>query len=81
MLSGFLEFIISVRLFFNSVGSTGTSAADQIVVVITNDDEPEVDETFEVQLVSVAETGQKIHPEQVTITSIATHTSEDYFSQ
>ena len=48
-----------------SVESTQTSVSNQIVVVILNDDEPEIDETFEVQLVSVEESGQRINPEQV----------------
>ena len=36
------------------------------MVVVVNDDEPEVDETFEVELVSVAESGQRIDTEQVS---------------
>ena len=48
-----------------SVGSTQTSVSNQIIVMILNDDEPEIDETFEVQLVSVEESGQRINPEQV----------------
>ena len=48
-----------------SSGATGTSTSTRILVVIINDDEPEIDETFEVQLVSVAETGQRIDSEQV----------------
>ena len=50
-----------------SIGSTETLVSNQIVVVILNDDEPEIDETFEVQLVSVEESGQRINPEQVRI--------------
>ena len=50
-----------------SAGATGTSTSARILVVIINDDEPEIDETFEVQLVSVAETGQRIDSEQVNI--------------
>ena len=49
-----------------STGATETSVTNQIVVVILNDDEPEIDEMFEVQLVSVAESGQRINPEQVS---------------
>ena len=49
-----------------SPGSTESSTTNQIVIVILNDDEPEIDETFEVQLVSVAGSGQRINPEQVT---------------
>ena len=37
------------------------------MVVILNDDEPEIAETFEVQLVSVAESGQRIDTEHVSI--------------
>ena len=45
-----------------AVGSTSV----EILVVIINDDEPEVDESFEVQLVSVAESSsQMIDSEQV----------------
>ena len=46
-----------------------SSALSQIVVVIINDDEPELDEMFEVQLVSVAESSQRIDPEHVRIMS------------
>ena len=48
-----------------SSGATGTSTSARILVVIINDDEPEIDETFEIQLVSVAEIGQRIDSEQV----------------
>lgn len=50
--------------FVLATGST--SASDQILVVIINDDEPEVDELFEVQLVSVAESSQMIDSEHVS---------------
>lgn len=47
--------------------STGsTSASNEIVVVIINDDDPEIDEYFEVQLVSVAESSQMIDSEHVS---------------
>ena len=36
-------------------------------MVIINDDEPEIDERFEVQLVSVTESGQRIDSEQVSL--------------
>ena len=45
-----------------------TSASSQLLVVIVNDDEPEIDERFEVQLVSVAESSQMIDAEHVSIT-------------
>ena len=48
------------------IGSTTSSTLTQIVVVIINDDEPEVAETFEVQLVSVSESGQRVDTEHVS---------------
>ena len=44
-------------------------------MVILNDDEPEVDEMFEVNLVSVAESNQRIDPQKVCMFS---HTSLQY---
>ena len=55
-----------------SVGSTSV----EILVVIINDDEPEIDESFEVQLVSVAESSsQMIDSEQVRMTFYITQSS------
>ena len=63
-----------------SVESTQTSVSNQIVVVILNDDEPEIDETFEVQLVSVEESGQRINPEQVRkLPSLLGHTDQPVY--
>lgn len=54
--------------------STGSTASDDILVVIINDDEPEIDEYFEVQLVSVAESSQMIDSEHVSKPNQLCHT-------
>ena len=56
--------------YFVSTGSTSTSS--QLLVVIVNDDEPEIDEIFEVQLMSVAESSQMIDTEHVSINTLST---------
>ena len=47
-------------------GATTASTSSQVVVVVINDDDPEIAERFEVQLVSVAESSQRINAARVS---------------